>query len=176
MENATRTGYPRLPARWGGLVLAGLLVLTGHAAAAEPYKLGVSDKILVKVVEWKAAESKFEEWEPLGGEYMVGPTGTTSFPFVGETESAGKTTTELAATLSSGLQQSLGLTSPPNVTIEIAEFGPIYVTGDVQSPGEYKFSPQLTVIKALSLAGGERRTAGHRIPFGKGNHQRKRRF
>jgi polysaccharide biosynthesis/export protein ExoF len=139
-------------------VLAVPFALAGNAWAAEPYRLGVSDKINVRVVAWQAAETELEEWTAVGGEYFVGPTGTTAFPFVGETESAGKSTTELADTLSKGLQQALGLPTAPNVSIEIAEFGPIYVTGDVQNPGEYKFAPGLNVIKALSLAGGERRT------------------
>ena len=141
------------------LVFAAVLALVGAVQAADPYKLGVSDKIFVRVVEWKAAELVFEEWTALSGEYRVGPTGNTSFPFVGEVESAGKSTAELADTLSEGLRQSLGLVTAPEVSVEIAEFGPIYVTGDVQTPGEYPFSPGLNVIKALSLAGGERRAA-----------------
>lgn len=159
MAKTFRRGYPRLSILCGAVVMAGLLVPATSATAQEPYRLSVSDKILVRVVEWKASEALFEEWTALGGEYLVGPTGTTSFPFVGETESAGKTTTELAGIVSEGLKQSLGLITAPNVSIQVAEFGPIYVTGEVQSPGEYLFSPGLNVIKALSLAGGERRTA-----------------
>ena len=159
MVNSNRMRRRRMPLRIGGMAMASLLVLTGGVSAAEAYRLGVADKIRVRIVEWQAADSKFEEWTALGGEYVVGPTGTTAFPFVGETESAGKSTTELAGALSEGLRTSLGLISAPNVTIEIFEFGPVYVTGDVQAPGEYKFAPGLNVIKALSLAGGERRSA-----------------
>ncbi|HTM76029.1 MAG TPA: polysaccharide biosynthesis/export family protein [Devosia sp.] len=127
--------------------------------ANEPYLLSVSDKITVKVVEWKAGESTFEELTALGGEYTIGADGKTSFPFVGATQGAGKTTTDLATTLGRELQQALGLTTAPDVTIEIAAYGPVYVSGDVNTPGQYAFVPGLTVIKALSLAGGERRTA-----------------
>lgn len=143
--------------RHGVLAMGLAVALTAAAAAAEPYTLNVSDKINVRVVQWKAAESTFEEWTALGGEYIVGPSGTTAFPFVGDVESAGKTSQDLARELADGLKQSLGLVVSPNVSIEIAEFAPIYVAGDVQSPGEYKFLPGLTLIKALSLAGGERR-------------------
>jgi exopolysaccharide production protein ExoF len=45
------------------------------------------------------------------------------------------------------------------VSVEVAAYGPIYVSGDVGTPGEYAFAPNLTVVKALALAGGERRTA-----------------
>lgn len=139
--------------------LALTLLFVGGASASEPYLLSVSDKITVKVVEWKAGESTLEELTALGGEYTIGADGQASFPFVGATQGAGKTTTDLAATLGSELQQALGLTVAPDVTIEISAYGPIYVSGDVSTPGEYKFAPGLTVIKALSLAGGERRQA-----------------
>ncbi|WP_375450192.1 polysaccharide biosynthesis/export family protein [uncultured Devosia sp.] len=140
-------------------MLVALLPLAGPALAADPYKLAISDKITVRVVDWKPAEQQFEEWTAIGGDYVVGPTGTTAFPFVGETQSAGQSTDALATALSQGLQRSLGLINAPDVTIAVAEFGPVYVTGDVEAPGEYKFSPGLNVIKALSLAGGARRTA-----------------
>ncbi|KKB76074.1 hypothetical protein VW35_18710 [Devosia soli] len=132
---------------------------TAAAHGAEPYLLGVSDKLSIKVVQWKAADSAFEEWTALGGDYVVGADGNVNFPMVGPTESAGLTSTDLAASLSVALQQSLGLATAPAVTVEVAEYGPIYVSGDVATPGEYPFAPNLTVVKALALAGGERRSA-----------------
>ena len=139
--------------------LAFVLLGTAAGSAAEPYLLSVSDKLTIKVVEWQAAESTFEEWTALGGDYVIGADGTANFPMVGPTESAGKTTAQLATDLAAALQQSLGLTTAPTVTVEIAEYGPIYVSGDVNSPGEYPFAPNLTVVKALTLAGGERRAS-----------------
>ncbi len=140
------------------LCLIGLFAL-GSAHAAEPYMLGISDKLTIKVVQWKAAASSFEEWTALGGDYVVGADGTVNFPMVGATEGAGKTSAQLAADLGTALQQTLGLTTAPSVTVEVAQYGPIYVSGDVAAPGEYPFAPNLTVVKALALAGGERRSA-----------------
>lgn len=154
-DNSVRSR--RAISRYGWLALS--LLFVGGAAGAEPYLLSVSDKITVKVVEWKAGESTFEELTALGGEYTIGADGQASFPFVGATQGAGKSVTDLAATLGSELQQALGLTAAPDVTIEIAAYGPVYVSGDVNTPGGYPFAPGMTVIKALSLAGGERRTA-----------------
>lgn len=135
------------------------LAAFGTVEAAEPYLLGISDKLTVKVVQWKAAESSFEEWTALGGDYVVGADGNVNFPMVGPTQGAGKTSAELATELAAALQQALGLTTAPAVTVEVAEYGPIYVSGDVATPGEYPFAPNLTVVKALALAGGERRSA-----------------
>lgn len=140
-----------------GLVIG--LAWLGAAEAADPYLLGVSDKLNIKVVQWKAADSTFEEWTALGGEYVVGADGNVNFPMVGPTEGAGKTSADLAAALGGALQQTLGLNTAPTVTVEVAAYGPIYVSGDVGNPGEYPFAPNLTVVKALALAGGERRSA-----------------
>lgn len=135
------------------------LAWLGAAQAAGPYLLGVSDKLNIKVVQWKAADSTFEEWTALAGEYVVGADGNVNFPMVGPTEGAGKTSADLAAALGGALQQTLGLSTAPTVSVEVAAYGPIYVSGDVGSPGEYPFAPNLTVVKALALAGGERRSA-----------------
>jgi len=135
------------------------LMLTGQLLSAEPYLLGISDKLTIKVVQWKAAESTFEEWTALGGDYVVGADGNVNFPMVGSREGAGRTSADLATDLGTALQQTLGLTTAPTVTVEVATYGPIYVSGDVAAPGEYAFAPNLNVVKALALAGGERRSA-----------------
>lgn len=148
----------RFVVRYAASAAIGLAWL-GAAQAATPYTLGVSDKLSIKVVQWKAASSTFEEWTALAGEYVVGADGNINFPMVGPTEGVGKTSAELAAALGGALQQSLGLSTAPTVSVEVAAYGPIYVSGDVGTPGEYPFAPNLTVVKALALAGGERRTA-----------------
>ena len=148
----------RSAVRYAASLAIGLAWL-GTAQAATPYMLGVSDKLTIKVVQWKAADSTFEEWTALGGEYVVGADGNVNFHMVGPTEGAGKTSAELAAALGGALQQTLGLNTAPTVTVEVAAYGPIYVSGDVGAPGEYPFAPNLTVVKALALAGGERRSA-----------------
>ncbi len=38
------------------------------------------------------------------------------------------------------------------------QFRPIFVAGDVRTPGSFEYGPDLTVLKAVSLAGGMRRT------------------
>lgn len=135
------------------------LAFLATAQAATPYALAVSDKLNIKVVQWKSTDSSFEEWTALGGEYVVGADGNINFPMVGPTEGKGKTSADLAVAIGTALQQTLGLSTAPTVTVEVTAYGPIYVSGDVGSPGEYPFAPNLTVVKALALAGGERRTA-----------------
>lgn len=155
--NATPRHIGTIVRHAAGVALA--LLWLGAAQAASSYTLGVSDKLAIRVVQWKAADSSFQEWTALGGEYVVGADGSVNFPMVGPTESVGKTTAELAGVLGESLKQALGLSAAPTVTVEVAAYGPIYVSGDVGTPGEYPFAPNLTVVKALALAGGERRSA-----------------
>ena len=44
--------------------------------------------------------------------------------------------------------------SPDSVIVTIAEYRPVYLTGDVTKPGQQTFRPGLTVRQAVALAGG----------------------
>lgn len=134
-------------------VLAVLACLTA-AIADDPYVLRPQDTVHVRVVTWNPVDASLQDWSAINGDYTIGPAGNIAFPFIGETASAGKTTRQLAAVIVSGLRQSLGLTTPPNVTVDISQFSPVYIAGDVKSPGKYPYVPDLNVVKAVSLAGG----------------------
>ena len=144
-----------------GLVLIALLLapLSAAVAQTEDYQLDAMDKLHIRVVEWQTAEGAVRDWSTISGDYMVGPSGNISLPFIGEMPAAGKTTAEIAAAIGEGLQQKLGLPDRPDASVELAEFRPVFITGDVQTPGKYQYDPQLTVLKAVSLAGGLRRSA-----------------
>lgn len=134
-----------------------LLTATFAAAAADGYRLDAMDKLRIRVAEWQSAEGAVRDWATISGDYSVNPTGEISLPFVGELEVKGKTTTEVATAIAAGLQQKLGLPDRPEASVEIAEFRPVFLAGDVQTPGKYPYAPGLTVLKAMSLAGGLRR-------------------
>lgn len=138
------------------LFLLALLLTTSPVGAAE-YKLGPMDKLSIRVVEWQTAEGTFREWPTITGDYTVGPSGSLSLPFAGELQAAGRTTSEIATEIAKNLQQKFGLIDRPEASVEIAEFRPIFVSGDVETPGKYPYDPELTVLKAVSLAGGMRR-------------------
>ncbi len=140
-----------------GVLLASLPAMALRASADE-YRLGAMDKLHVRVAEWQSAEGAFRDWSAVSGDYLIGPAGTLSIPFIGELPATGKTTAEIAAAIGEGLQQKLGLPDRPEASVELAEFRPIFVSGDVQTPGRYPYDPQLTVLKALSIAGGLRRS------------------
>jgi exopolysaccharide production protein ExoF len=128
-------------------------------AQAEEYRLDTMDKLRIRVVEWQTAEGAVRDWSMISGDYTVGPSGNISLPFVGEMPANGKTTSEIATAISEELQQKFGLLDRPDASVELAEFRPVFISGDVQTPGGYPYAPDLTVLKAVSLAGGIRRAA-----------------
>jgi polysaccharide biosynthesis/export protein ExoF len=134
------------------------IFVAGQPAAAGDYQLGTMDKLHVRVAEWRTAEGNVRDWSSLTGDYMVGPAGTISLPFLGELPVAGKTTAEIAALIGDQLQQKFGLLDRPEASVELAEFRPFFIAGNIEKPGSYPYVPGLTVLKAVSLAGGLRRS------------------
>ncbi|MGN6468328.1 MAG: polysaccharide biosynthesis/export family protein [Rhizobiaceae bacterium] len=139
-------------------VAAPILLLMAHVAVAgaAEYQLGVLDKLQIRVAEWQTAQAAVRDWASINGEYTVSPAGTISLPFVGEMAVKGKTTSDVADSIGKALQQKFGLLDRPDASVEVAEFRPFFVSGDVQTPGKYPYLPGLTVLKAVSLAGGMR--------------------
>ncbi|WP_105439696.1 polysaccharide biosynthesis/export family protein [Neorhizobium sp. T25_13] len=137
--------------------LAGAITvaLAGSATADEAgYRLGVMDKLRVRVAEWQPADGTIRNWDAVSGDYTIGPTGSLSLPFIGDLPAAGKTAGEVAKTIGEELRGKFALRNLPSASVEIAQFRPVFLAGDVHTPGEYPFTPNLTVLKAISLAGG----------------------
>lgn len=152
--------------RSGIVVAAGLaaLLASSSLASADDYRLGMMDKLRIRVAEWQTADGSIRDWSVISGDYTVGPSGSISLPFVGDMPASGKTTDAIAQEIGSALQKQFALKDRPSASVELSEFRPVYLSGDVEKPGEYPFAPNLTIVKAVSLAGGLRRAdAGQRF-------------
>ncbi|WOS66511.1 polysaccharide biosynthesis/export family protein [Sinorhizobium fredii] len=140
------------------VALCAALVVSGAAVArADDYRLGVMDKLRIRVAEWQTAEGAVRDWSAVGGEYTVGASGNVSLPFVGDLPASGRTTTEVAEEIGIKMQKLFGLRDRPSASVEMAQYRPVYLYGEVETPGEYPYAPNLTVLKAISLGGGVRR-------------------
>ncbi len=139
-----------------GVALASFATLS--QAASDDYHLGVMDKLRIRVAEWQPADGSIKDWDVVGGDYTVGPGGTLSLPFLGDLPAAGKTTGEVAAEIGEQLRSKFALRNLPSASVEISEFRPVFLSGDIDKPGQYPYAPNLTVLKAVSLAGGLRRS------------------
>lgn len=134
------------------LVAAVLASPSAHAQAV--YRLGALDKVRVKVWEWRPAQADTFEWTALNGEYTVDASGAVSLPIIGTIPVEGQTTAELASALAQRLKEVAGLMRAPNAAVEIAQYRPFYIVGSVEKPGEYPFRPGMSVLQAVSIAGG----------------------
>jgi len=128
-----------------------------QAALAEEYSLGPRDKIRLKAFEWRATLDQVIEWKALNDEFTVGANGMVSIPVAGEVKAAGLGVDELANSIAERLRTTMGVGRAPHLAVEVVQFRPFYIVGDVEKPGEYPYRPGLTVLKAVSIAGGLRR-------------------
>jgi protein involved in polysaccharide export with SLBB domain len=157
------TRAQRTCASWSWLVLPilvfGFLVVPRSGGLAGPvgssdYTLGSQDKIRLKVFEWRASRDEIFEWTAFNAEYTVGQGGKISLPLVGDMLAAGKSPTDLSQAIGQALQRRIGLAEPPSISVEVVQFRPFYIVGDVERPGEYAYRPGLTLLQAITIAGG----------------------
>lgn len=141
------------------LMAAAVILLYASASAADDYRLGPMDKLHIRVAEWQSGEASARDWSSITGDYTVGPSGEISMPFIGQLQASGKTPAEIGKAIGDQLEQELGLLSRPDASVELIEYRPVYISGDVEAPGQYPYQPGLTVLKAVSLAGGIRRSS-----------------
>ena len=80
-------------------------------------------------------------------------------PVIGQIATRGKTSEQMASEVATALKKQLGLASVPDASIEIVSYPPIFVVGDVATPGSFEFRPGMTVLQALASGGGQRRVA-----------------
>ena len=133
--------------------LAGLWSLP-EGAAAQGYRLGPQDRVLLRVYEWRPSEDAVVPWAALNGEFTVGADGALSLPFVGEVDVMGRELAELREIVAVRLATELALRDEPDVSVEVTRYRPFYVLGSVRAPGAYEWRPGLTAVQAVSLAGG----------------------
>ena len=125
-------------------------VNAAHAVTADKpdnkpdvYLLRQGDKILISV--WRE--------ETLQREVVVLPDGSVTFPLVGRVEVTGLSTPEVEQNITAKLKKYL---SAPIVSVTIVglEGHRAYVTGKVVHPGSLIINGPVTVLQAISIAGG----------------------
>ncbi|QIG51843.1 exopolysaccharide biosynthesis protein [Nordella sp. HKS 07] len=136
------------------LVLA-LVCGSSASASADSYQLAPYTKLRLTVLQWNPIKGEYFRWDAIDGEYTVSQDGAISVPLVGSVHTANLDGEKLQRELATRVRTNLALLTPPNVTVEIVEYPPVYIVGSVAAPGEYRFRPGLTVLQALALAGGK---------------------
>lgn len=88
----------------------------------------------------------------LSGDLLVDGVGNVLLPLVGPVEVKNLTTSESEKLIYDRLSD--GILKQPTVSVRITELRPLYVLGDVRTPGAYQFRYGSTVKSAVALAGG----------------------
>jgi len=112
------------------------------ADGGTPYLLGAGDTLRITV---------FGEAD-LSGTYKVADTGSVVMPLVGEVPAQGLTVPELQRRLTERL--GARAVKSPDVTVQIDEYRPFFILGEVKNPGSYAYTPDMTVLTAVAIAGG----------------------
>lgn len=111
-------------------------------ASGTAYLLGPGDKVRITV---------YNE-ETLSGEYEVDGSGTLALQLIGSLHVAGQTVPQITAAIVAKLKE--GYLQNPSVAIEVLNYRPFYVLGEVKEPGKYPYVSGMTVLNAIALAGG----------------------
>jgi polysaccharide export outer membrane protein len=135
---------------FGGLLLAGMLAAPLTAVAEDSplfvpstYQLAPED--VVEIAVWKE--------EGLQKQLLVKPDGSISFPLIGDIQASGKTTEQIKTEVTDRLKTYI---PNPVVTVSVLKIVgyKVYVLGRVNRPGEIVAGRYVTVLQALSMAGG----------------------
>jgi len=113
------------------------------APADANYVIGPQDMLDISV--WKE--------EQLTKTVPVRPDGKISMPLLNDVQAAGLTPTQLANQITESLKKFV---TDPQVTVIVREINSqrVYLLGEVTRAGAYPLLPNMTVLQALSSAGG----------------------
>jgi polysaccharide biosynthesis/export protein len=126
-----------------GLVLIG----AAYPAAAQTtpdYALNAGDTLDIAV--WKEEDLTKKD-------VIVRPDGKFSFPLAGEITAVGRTIAQIEADITARLKRYIP-EPVVSVTVKNLDGCRVYVIGQVTKPGSFVMNPRLSVLQALSLAGG----------------------
>ena len=106
--------------------------------------LGPGDLVEVRV---------FQEAD-LSGAYRLSPEGTVDYPLCGKVQLGAMTSSQAADALTTCLAN--GYLRKPQVSVLIREYNSkkIFVFGEVQKPGTFPYEENMSIVQAVTLAGG----------------------
>jgi polysaccharide export outer membrane protein len=113
------------------------------SVAAQEYRLAPGDELRVFVYGLDA----------INNTYSVNDSGQLSLPLIEGVPANGKTVPELEQAIAAKLVERQ-IVQRPNVNVQPMKMRPFYILGEVKSPGEYAYRPGMSVVSAVSAAGG----------------------
>jgi polysaccharide export outer membrane protein len=125
-------------------LICGLFSLPLHAEEDKnaSYRLGSGDKLKITI---------FNQ-EDLNGEYVIDGAGNFSLPLVGTIAAKNVTLEELEKKLKDALSPDFLLN--PQISIQVLNYRPFYILGEVEKPDSYPYVSGMTYRNAVAIAGG----------------------
>ena len=117
--------------------------LDSSADGVAGYRLGPGDQVRLTVARHSDLSGRFE----------VDGEGLLAMPLVGGIRSAGLTPRELETAIEDQLRNG-GYLVNPKVSVEVLNYRPFYIIGEINNPGSYQYVNGMTVTNAVALAGG----------------------
>jgi polysaccharide biosynthesis/export protein len=108
------------------------------------FLLGPEDELEITV--WKNLE--------LSRITAIRPDGLISLPLIGDIQAAGLTADALAQRITERLKQYFATTPSVSVSVKAINSYSVFVLGEVAKPGKYQLKSYITVLQAISTAGG----------------------
>ena len=90
--------------------------------------------------------------DSLSNSYSVDGVGRISMPLIGLIEAQGRTTYSLARQIEDRLRA--GYLREPKVSVEVEQYRPFFVLGEVTTSGQFPYVNNMTVQTAIAIAGG----------------------
>lgn len=109
----------------------------------DEYYIGAGD--LLKVVVWKNLE--------LSGDFLVRPDGKFTMPLIGDIVAEGTSTSDVSKQIVEKLKLFVETPFVSTIVSQISS-NRVFVLGEVKTSGPYIISGPMTVLQALSMAGG----------------------
>ncbi len=92
--------------------------------------------------------------EQLAISSAVSPDGSINYPYIGKVEVKGLTLTEIQQQIQSRLAEGFMQYPVVSVTLRESRSRKFFVYGEVMRPGGYMLEDKVTVLRAISMAGG----------------------
>src|SRR5947209_15163052 len=90
--------------------------------------------------------------EGLSASYSVDTGGNITMPLIGAVHARGHTPAQLQAAIAAKLKQ--GFVREPHVAVEVENYRPFFILGEVPLPGQYPYVANMTGETAVAIAGG----------------------
>jgi len=111
-------------------------------SSAQEYVLGTGDRIRLTV---------YGE-DDLSGDYEVSSTGVVALPLIGDVHAAKLTVRDFEESVKNKL--AAGYLRDPRVSVQVSNYRPFFILGEVSKPGNYAYVNGMTVLNGVAMAGG----------------------